>query len=236
MPRPTWTTDEQGHWLADRKRDFATARANGTTRAFLNATTEAFLTKWPILAPTEKELAEENNDIDAYKVSKSALYRKVRPTRPYSARVLTSLYQRVEWWFRNRARANVTGRGNATTAVLNLTRRRPQPLAPYQAYMHVYSDRVMPLIKDNYRKYKAELPVDEQPREWWGWATAEAKRLLDTEPDDAKAAVEAYRQLHSQSSAPVAFDLKELMNEGAERAQEHVRGLQRCGHSPTLQR
>ncbi len=92
--------------------------------------------------------------------------------------------------------------------------------------MHVYSDRVMPLIKLNYAAYKHDLPDGQEPKEWWGFATAEAKRLLDDEPDDVKAAVEAYRQLHAQSAKPSAFDLEHLTLEGPEAATKRVQELQ----------
>ncbi len=120
----------------------------------------------------------------------------------------------------------MSGRSNASTAVLNLTRRRTQPLHPYQAYMHLYSDRVMPLIKLNYAAYKHDLPEGQEPREWWGYATAEAKRLLESKTEEVKAAVDAYRDLHRESKTPSVFDLNEITREGAAEATKRVRGLQ----------
>ncbi len=123
-------------------------------------------------------------------------------------------------------RANAVGRSNGSTAVLNLTRRRAQPLAPYQAYMHLYSDRVMALIKLNYAAYKHGLAEGVTPREWWGFATSEAKRLLEEEPNDVKAAVEAYRELQAQTANPTPFDLVALTTEGADEATKRVRAMQ----------
>ncbi|TFK79972.1 hypothetical protein K466DRAFT_459428, partial [Polyporus arcularius HHB13444] len=115
MVRPTWTTDEQAAWLSERKKAFADAQASSTTRAFLSAVTEAFLAKWPLADPTVEELADAGNKVEVAKDNKR-----------------TKLRNQLEWWFRNRARANASGRTNASTAVLNLTRRRTQPLHPYQ--------------------------------------------------------------------------------------------------------
>lgn len=83
MPRPTWTTELQAAFLAERKKSFTDSQASGTTRAFLNATTESFLAKWPILAPTEAELAEENGDYDAVMANKRAKIRTVSILRLY---------------------------------------------------------------------------------------------------------------------------------------------------------
>ncbi len=77
MPRPTWTTELQAAFLTERKGSFIDAQASGTTRAFLNATTEAFLAKWPILAPTDAELAEEQGDYDAVMANKKAKIRSM---------------------------------------------------------------------------------------------------------------------------------------------------------------
>ncbi len=84
----------------------------------------------------------------------------------------------------------------------------------------------MALIKLNYAAYKHGLPEGEEPREWWGFAIAEAKRLLEAEPDDVKAAVDAYRELHANSTLPNVFDIQELMKEGQEAATKRVRDLQ----------
>ncbi|RDX40231.1 hypothetical protein OH76DRAFT_1299366, partial [Lentinus brumalis] len=115
-----WTTDEEHAWLSLRKKGFADAQADGTTRAFLNATTESFLGDLPRQPPTDAQIAEHNGDVEA---AIQAQKKKVR--------------NQIEWWFRNRARANATGSGSGSTTVLNLTRRRAQPLHPYQAYMHL---------------------------------------------------------------------------------------------------
>ncbi len=123
---------------------------------------------------------------------------------------------------------NATGRSNGSTAVLNLSRRCVQPLTPYQAYMHLYSGRVMSLIKLNYAAYKDGLPEGTTPREWWGFAITEAKRLLEEEPDDIKAGIEAYRELQAQTANPTPFDLVALTTEGAEEATKRVRAIQQC--------
>ncbi|TFK80024.1 hypothetical protein K466DRAFT_451540, partial [Polyporus arcularius HHB13444] len=113
-----WTTDEEAVWLGLRKKNFADAQANGTTRAFLNATTESFKDVFPRAPPSAAEIAEAGS----YKAAVEAQ--------------LTKLRGQIEWWYRNRARANATGgRGKGKGAVLSLTRRRVQPLHPYQAYM-----------------------------------------------------------------------------------------------------
>ncbi|KAI0713992.1 hypothetical protein C8Q76DRAFT_602887, partial [Earliella scabrosa] len=118
-----WTTDEQAVWLGERKAGFVDAQGKGTTRAFINATTEAFTQKWPVADPTPAEIAEEGGNLQAAKTSKLGKQRN-----------------QIEWWFRNRTRATAAARGNGDGGagpVIPLVRRKPQPLMPYQAYMHL---------------------------------------------------------------------------------------------------
>ncbi|TFK80099.1 hypothetical protein K466DRAFT_451983, partial [Polyporus arcularius HHB13444] len=115
-----WTTDEQATWLTERVRRFTDAQADGTTRPFFNATTESWVVSWPVDPPTAEDIAKQDGDEEAAKREK-----------------FSKLRSRIEWWFRNHTRANSTGSTNKSKAVLSLTRKRTQPLMPYQAYMHL---------------------------------------------------------------------------------------------------
>ncbi len=89
MVRPTWTTDEQARWLAERKKAFADAQAASNTRAFLSATTEVFLAKWLLPDPTPEELAEADHKLDAAKEAKCTVRRGVSSSRSSSPHGLT---------------------------------------------------------------------------------------------------------------------------------------------------
>ncbi len=140
---------------------------------------------------------------------------------------LTDL-QQIEWWFRNHTRATATAaRQNNRGPLLSLTRKKVQMLVAYQAYMHLFRPRVMSAIKSNYMAYRDNLPDGEEARGWWSFTIEEAGRLLEQEPDEVKAEVEAFRQKHFSDQSPTALTIEDLMKDGFEDAMKRVRTLQR---------
>lgn len=134
MPHPSWATDEQIAWLSSCRPAFVEAQAEKTSRAFLNATAETFLQKWPPLPPTDVKLTEAGGDKDKYYKNKKEKKSKVSQRTSLLLHCEYDAYrsrQQIDWWLRNRERANVTGSTTSSTAVLDLKPQRTRPLMPY---------------------------------------------------------------------------------------------------------
>ncbi len=227
MPRPSWADEMQTAFLSERKKDFIDAQASSSTRPWLNAVTEAFNLEWPVEEPTAEEIAECDGDLAAAKTAKAAQRRGVSLSVSCTSLTRTHMHvQQIEWWFRNHTRANATGKANAKSAVLPLSRKKPQPLIAYQAYMHLFSDRVMPALRERYKAYVDALPEGEKAREWWGFACSEAARMLQDEPDDVKSEVETYRQQLVVVQDLFGIDFEAILKDHTPAAIDKVRALQ----------
>ena len=71
-----------------------------------------------------------------------------------------------------------------------LTKVQPQPLADYQAYMSLYTARVMPAARARYDEYLNGVPEGETPKGPWQFAQEELKRMLHEEPEEVKSEVD----------------------------------------------
>jgi hypothetical protein len=56
MPKKRWTTAEQRSWLEERIPAFIEAQRQKTTSAFFDKTHQSWQKKWPVEAPTSREL------------------------------------------------------------------------------------------------------------------------------------------------------------------------------------
>ena len=131
--------------------------------------------------------------------------------------------QQIRWWFINRSRQNKKGKKNG---VLVLQARRRQPLLVYQAYMHLYAERIMPEVHKRYEEYSASAP-DGTVKGKWAFTIEEVQRLYKDESDEVKGEVEAYRQSHLQDQPASVLTIEELVRSGIEQAQKSVRAIQK---------
>ena len=78
--------------------------------------------------------------------------------------------------------------------MLNLNKKKTGYLHPYQAYLNLYKDRVMPVINTRYYMYRAMLKTGEEPESELKFRNRLAQELLEEEPDDVKRRVERFRE------------------------------------------
>ena len=132
--------------------------------------------------------------------------------------------QRVKWWYRNNTRM----RGKTLAVpVLKLTKVQPQPLADYQAYMALYTARVMPAVRAKYEAYLSGVPEDGTPKGPWAFAQEELKRMLREEPEEVQSEVEDYIERHAAGQLAPELDPAQLLVEGLEEAQKRVQEIQK---------
>ena len=73
MPRPTWTTNEQGEYLTLRQKDFADSQVDGSTKAFFASVTLSFVERWPRQVSTEEIDAAKGDEEAAMEASTKKL-------------------------------------------------------------------------------------------------------------------------------------------------------------------
>ncbi|OJT12277.1 hypothetical protein TRAPUB_11176 [Trametes pubescens] len=180
MGRPSWADDEQTAWLWGRHDAFLTAHRDADSdtdmvSGFMTKTQQQFFDKFPLCA----EPLEPSPD----------------GKMPTMEERIAKREQQIYWWFWNR-RFKKKGDKKAAHASrsLGLAPKRPRPQQPYQAYMHLYKEKIMPQISDRYVEYKAELPEGEEPKKWWPFCMEQVKKLLEDESDEVKAEVETKRK------------------------------------------
>ncbi|OBZ73056.1 hypothetical protein A0H81_06612 [Grifola frondosa] len=191
MGRKSWATDEQKDWLTEHIPEFVKAQGKDGATHFHISTYQAFLEKWPLQPPTAEEVSEAGGDVVQATVDK-----------------LQKFKDRIYWWFRNRTRAGSSTQKINQRSILNLTKKKNYRLHPYQIYLKLYKDKVMPIIKARYDQYRKSLPEGEVPKEEFGFRNELAVELLKSETEEVRAAVEAYRQKQE--------DLKTEEPEGAD--------------------
>ncbi|OJT15786.1 hypothetical protein TRAPUB_4058, partial [Trametes pubescens] len=180
MGRPSWASDEQTEWLWDRHDMFLAARRDtdpdtDTVSNFMTKTHQLFFDEFPLCA----DPLEPSPDGQV-------------PTR--EERIAKREHQ-IYWWFWNRRFKKKSDRKAAHAGrFLGLVPKRARALQPYQAYMHLYKEKIMPEISDRYAEYKAELPEGEEPTKWWPFCMEQVKKLLENETDAVKAEVETKRK------------------------------------------
>ena len=99
--------------------------------------------------------------------------------------------QRLYEWFYNNCRTSESS--VSKTEFLDLAPKRTQKLLDYQAYLRLHKEKLAPIVSSRYEAYKQGLGPDETPDAFIKFQAAVAKELLEEEPEDVRAAVEAYR-------------------------------------------
>lgn len=148
---------------------------------------------------------------------------------PFSTHLVV---QQVRWWMLNRTRAGANkkkGADKSVTAVLPLMDKKGRGLLPYQAYMRLYTEKVMPEIPVLYEAYRAaEKGEGRKPKGQWAFTIEEMQRQLNRETDEVKQEVDAYILKHEAEKLPeVLTSITELAATDLEKAREQVRALQR---------
>ena len=102
---------------------------------------------------------------------------------------------------------------------------------PYQAYLKLYGERVMPEIHAAFEAWNADQPPpkDEKERKsrTLSFQNKEAERRLAEESDDVKKQVEAYRRKQVEAGDEHALDLDALQALSAEEARDAVENMQK---------
>ena len=130
--------------------------------------------------------------------------------------------QRVYWWYWNRR----SGPGTSTkkeednAGAFKFNPQKPRPLQPYQAYMTLYKEEIMPKISEKYSEYRRTLSEGETATQWWPFCMAQAKEMLQEETEDVKEEVEKRRKAVKE-----AVDWDVLLN--ASEGEENAHALQR---------
>ncbi|TBU36317.1 hypothetical protein BD309DRAFT_1073009 [Dichomitus squalens] len=191
MGRSPWSTQEEFEWLLEQLPGFRVARANETSAQFLNATYQGYFDKfWPgILQSSAIEVGKDGGEVTGpggvtFKKRKDQIY----------------------WWFWNR-RFGKTGVKKAKEGI-SLTPKRPVRLQPYQAYLSLYKDTIMPAIQQRFNGYKVSVPPAEL-RTWWSFMIEQAKEMLTEETAEVQAAVEGYRE----QTAQIDYGLESFLDE-----------------------
>ncbi|KAI0730666.1 hypothetical protein C8Q76DRAFT_690716 [Earliella scabrosa] len=185
MPRPSWANAEEQKFLEARVGAWNCARAQGTTTTFIQiAQQEYFDAFFPgVVIPADKAAAKlvilkTEHDENGQVTSLSAFERK----------------KQVYWWFYNKRGGGATTEKESDGGLdLNAAPKKTVRLQAYQAYITLYQDRVLPIIKERFQEYKNDLPADAKPRSWLSFMSETAKKMLEEEPLDVRNAVEAAR-------------------------------------------
>jgi hypothetical protein len=64
MPKKSWASQEQQHWLFDQLTAFRIAQEAKTTPSFFTKIYEEFHTQWPISPPTAGEIAANDGNAE----------------------------------------------------------------------------------------------------------------------------------------------------------------------------
>ncbi|KAL1942370.1 hypothetical protein VTO73DRAFT_6434 [Trametes versicolor] len=180
MGRPSWANDEQTVWLWDRHDTFLTAHCDADSdtdmvSGFMTKTQQQFFDEFPLCV----ESLEPSQD------------RKI----PTMEERVAKRKQQIYWWFWNhRFKKKDDKKAARASRSLGLAPKQPHPQQPYQAYMNLYKEKIMPQISDCHVEYKAALPEGEEPKKWWSFCMEQAKKLLEDESDEVKAEVETKRK------------------------------------------
>lgn len=100
------------------------------------------------------------------------------------------------WWFFNHTRASSSGSDSRNLLKLSTKNRT---LQGFQAYSRLYYEtKLKDVIDKEYKVHTETVPKEEQKTRF-AFAAALTKTLLDSESDEVKAEVEAYRKKESTS-------------------------------------
>ncbi len=76
----------------------------------------------------------------------------------------------------------------------------------YQAYIDVFGERVLPIIKARYREALEKVPEGTQKPEWVAFMSEHAKAMLAQEPVEVRDEVEQKRRKPSQADGLDMFN------------------------------
>ncbi|KAJ8472367.1 hypothetical protein ONZ51_g8553 [Trametes cubensis] len=204
-PGNIWATEDQTAWLSKRLPDFVKSQRENKTDKFFAVTYSEWFHRFDLEEPTAEELEEAQGDKEKAVSMKTKRQRQVsRPHVDIDIRLLTTfldrLTQRIWWWYYNRTR------GVSSKRVLNLNKKRTGYLHPYQAYIHLYKDRLMPLLSNKYYMYRVKLGSDVEPMAELAFRAKVGTELLAEESDEVKQRVENFREFARRAAAKGVLD------------------------------
>ena len=102
------------------------------------------------------------------------------------------------WWFWNRAKGldlknKDKRKKNDGGLDFNAAPKKAIKRQHYQAYIDVCGDRVLPVLRSEFQEYLKTVPQGEKPKAWVAFMGERGKAMLDEEPEEVKAQVEAAR-------------------------------------------
>jgi hypothetical protein len=196
MTKRRWTTTDQYAWLEGLIPAFIEAQEKKTVgTVFLPETFREWQKKWPVEAPTEKELKEAGGEQEKALASKTKAQESVswRSSDISHTVKLTTTLQRIMFWFHNHTRSTTSGTGKR--AVLDLKGKR-KLAAPWQAYQSLYYEKKLKaLVESAWQEYLSSVPEGSTPKKTRFVVKNELiQRLYAQESDEVKEEVEEYRQ------------------------------------------
>ncbi|RPD52688.1 hypothetical protein L226DRAFT_603200 [Lentinus tigrinus ALCF2SS1-7] len=198
MGRPTWTAKEEAEWLEARLSGFQEARAAEKTSVFITALqSEFFRSFYPdVTVPSGKEDADvlftplktdENGHAEQISVAK----RK----------------DQIYWWMWNRRFGKLKSTKKPTEVLDLSTPKRTPKRHAYQAYITLYNDRMLPVIREGYETHKKNVMEGREAlRPWLAFMADEAKALLAKEPQEVQDKVEEARSTVQDTGLEMFMD------------------------------
>ncbi len=120
------------------------------------------------------------------------------------------MLQQIYWWFWNRLVPGGKKKRKQEKSLLSLTAKKSRPPQPYQAYLTLYTTKVMPRLHQLYEEHKASVAEGEEAKKWWPFVITEAKRLLSQETDEVKQEVADYREMVAKGEESIEDFLKKI--------------------------
>ncbi|KAJ8486943.1 hypothetical protein ONZ51_g4502 [Trametes cubensis] len=214
MGRPLWASKEELEWVQDQLPGFREAQANGTTKRYITSCQQDFLNHF--WKDTETgEVRDSVVDRDGETITAQKRSRQIHD------------------WLWNRRVGKSTTKAKAT-AELELQGKKTGKRQPYQVYMKLYKQVIMPKIKADYNTYLGDVSEDEDIVGWWKFACARAKEMLADETDDVKKEVEEYdgqdlevglEEFLESLEEEIAPEVEAQLQQRARRIQEVIDGL-----------
>ena len=104
-----------------------------------------------------------------------------------------------------------TSSGEGKHSRLDLTGKKPKRWQPYQAYSHLYYDKLRPTINSGYLAYIRDVPEGEKVDSLFKYRNQTLRAMLEQESSAVKAEVEA--RCNRTMSTKEEAEIEALMNE-----------------------
>lgn len=190
MGKAPWTKGDQQQFLESHKESFLVHQKRHTLPKFIRPLFQEWVDRYGIPEPTAEEIEEAGGDAEVAAEVKRLRVRKVS-IRKSSGNVDSPdrRMQRVYEWFFNHTPKRP--KGSASSLLKELTA-RTRTMHEEQAYLHLLSKKLMPIIDAAYEEHKANTPKPLRKGPF-KFRNDEVKKMYEAESDEVKALVEKFR-------------------------------------------